>query len=229
MSQKDYYKILGVTEKTTAEEIKKAYRKLAVKHHPDKNPGNVKESEAKFKEISEAYYILSDEKRRGQYDQMRRFGGGGPRTANYAGAQGFDYEDLLRQFRGGQGRPTGRYSAFGDIFEDLFQNLGGSGRGNFRAYQGPGGTVYEYGGEEEADGNVQAPTADVDIVVNLKVSREKMEKGGKVTFRTSQGKTLSVKIPPRTRSGQKLRLTRQGRLCPSCQHEGDLILQIVSA
>lgn len=230
MTQKDYYKILGVGEKTGAEEIKKAYRKLAVKYHPDKNPGNVKEAEARFKEISEAYYVLSDEKRRSQYDQMRRFGGsGGGRSSNFAGAQGFDFEDLLRQFRGGQGRPTGRYSAFGDIFEDLFQS-GGSGRGNFRTYQRPGGTVYQYaGGEEDWDENLQTQGADVDIVVNLRVSKEKMEKGGKVTFRTPEGRTLSVKIPPRTRPGQKLRLTRQGRLCPACHHEGDLILRVATA
>ena len=125
MRQKDYYKILGVSEKATPEEIKKAYRKLAVKYHPDKNPSNVKEAETKFKEISEAYYVLSDEKRRGQYDQMRRFGGGV--GTNFAGAQGFDFEDLLRQFSGQGRRRSGRYSAFGDIFEDLFKDLGAGG------------------------------------------------------------------------------------------------------
>jgi DnaJ-class molecular chaperone len=67
---------------------------------------------------------------------------------------------------------------------------------------------------------------DADIVVNLKISREKADKGGQVTFRSPEGKTISVKIPPKTKLGQKLRLTRQGRLCPSCNHEGDLILQI---
>ena len=226
MSQKDYYKILGVSEKATPEEIKKAYRKLAVKYHPDKNPGNVKEAEARFKEISEAYYVLSDEKRRAQYDQMRRFGGATP--GNFAGAQGFDFEDLLRQFRGQGRRPSGRYSAFGDIFEDLFKDLGdGSAGRGFRSRSSPGGSVYEYySGGEEPDADLQTATADVDIVVNLKVSKEKAEKGGHVTFRTPEGKTLSVKIPPHTKPGQKLRLSRQGRLCPTCQHEGDLILRV---
>ena len=203
---KDYYKILGVTESTSEEDIKKAYRKLAVKYHPDKNPGN-KEAEAKFKEISAAYYVLSDPKRRKEYDQIRKYGGA--RASNYAGAQGFDFEDLLRQFGGGgRARATsGRYSAFNDIFEDLF--AGGS--SSYQFYSSPQTAVSE---------------VDADIVVNLKISKEKADKGGQVTFRSPEGQTISVRIPPHTRAGQKLRLTRQGRPCPTCHHEGDLILQI---
>ena len=86
-AQKDYYKVLGVAENATADVIKKEYRKLAVKYHPDKNPDNPKQSEAKFKEISEAYYILSDEKRRAQYDQMRKYGGG-PQGQRWQEGQG---------------------------------------------------------------------------------------------------------------------------------------------
>lgn len=221
MSQKDYYQVLGVQEKASPEEIKKVYRKLAVKYHPDKNPGN-KEAEVRFKGISEAYYVLSDPKRRAQYDQMRQFGGGP--GGNFAGSQGFDFEELLKQFGGGRSRPTGQYSSFGDVFEELF---GGAGErsGSFRQKRGPGGAVYEYyqGGGRPSAGE-SAPK--VDILVNLNVSREKAEKGGRVTFRTPEGTTLSVTIPPHTRSGQKLRLTRQGHPCPTCHHQGDLILQI---
>lgn len=220
MSQKDYYKVLGVSEKASADEIKKVYRKLAVKYHPDKNQGN-KEAETKFKELSEAYYVLSDPKRRAQYNQMRQFGGA--QGGNFAGSQGFDFEELLRQFGGGRGKSSGRYSAFGDIFEEIFKDSGGGSR-NFRQGQGPGGSVYEFysGGEQEPE----AASPKVDIAVNLNISHDKAEKGGRVTFRTPEGKTLSVNIPPHTRPGQKLRLTRQGRLCPSCRHEGDLILQV---
>ena len=76
MSQKrDYYEVLGVDKKATADEIKKAYRKLAIKYHPDKNPGD-KEAEEKFKEAAEAYSVLSDDTKRQQYDQ---FGHDGPR------------------------------------------------------------------------------------------------------------------------------------------------------
>ena len=117
MSQKDYYQALGVQEKASPEEIKKVYRKLAVKYHPDKNPGN-KEAEARFKGISEAYYVLSDPKRRAQYDQMRQFGGGP--GGNFAGSQGFDFEELLRQFGGGRSRPTGPYSSFRGFFLNFF-------------------------------------------------------------------------------------------------------------
>lgn len=213
--QKDYYKTLGVSESASEEEIKKAYRKLAVKYHPDKNPGNVKEAESKFKEVSEAYYALSDPRRRQEYDQIRKFGGA--RAGNFSGMHGFDYEDLLRQFGGGRSQASGRYSAFSDIFEELFAGGGGS----FRQ-TGPGRASYEFYASPET----ATESAPVDVVVNLKISKDKAEKGGQVTFRSPEGKTISVRIPPRTKPGQKLRLTRQGRLCPTCNHEGDLILQV---
>ncbi len=220
---KNYYNILGVSENAPAEDIKKAYRKLAVKYHPHKNPSNPKEAETKFKEISEAYYVLSDDKRRAQYDQMRRFGGGG--AGNFAGAQGFDFEDLLRQFGGGRRKPSGQYSAFGDIFEDLFTGFGRGSSSRQRSGAGPlGGGYSYYSGDPEPDSDIE--TVEADVTVNLKISREKAEKGGQVTFRTPEGKTLSVRIPPHTREGQKLRLTRQGRICPACKHEGDIILQM---
>lgn len=219
-ANKDYYKVLGVGETASADEIKKKYRKLAVQYHPDKNIGKEKAAEAKFKEISEAYFVLSDEKKRAQYDQMRKYGGnyGG---GNYAGAQGFDYEELLKQFRGGGARSSrsssGSYSAFGDIFSELF---GGGGGGFQSSGRSAGGRQQYYQQEEET------PEVKADIVVNLRVSKDKAEHGGAVTFRSPEGKTISVKIPPHTKAGQKLKLTRQGHLCPHCRHEGDLILQI---
>jgi DnaJ-class molecular chaperone len=230
--QKDYYQILGLTEKASADDIKKTYRKLAIRYHPDKNPNNVKEAEAKFKEISEAYYVLSDEKRRAQYDQLRKYGG--PSASNFAGAQGFDFEDFLRQFSsrggsasfgaGGQRRQAhGQYSVFDDILGDLF----GGGFGSAKSYRKSQPRGYEFYTNEESGGVYpETKSVDTDIRVNLRVSKEKAQKGGKVTFRTPEGKTLSVTIPPQTQSGQKLRLTRQGHLCPVCQHEGDLLLQI---
>ncbi len=225
-AQKDYYKALGVPESIASDELKKVYRKLAVKYHPDKNPGNAKQAEAKFKEISEAYYVLSDEKRRAQYDQMRKFGGGNP--GNFAGSQGFNFEDLLRQYSsGGRARGGGRYSAFSDIFGDLFSGGGGGGAGPFRVYSSgvPRQDPYE---DEDAYGQMPRPTAQesADVVVNLKISKKKAKEGGSVMFKTPEGQTISVKIPVNTHEGQKLRLARQGRDCPTCHHPGDLILQI---
>ncbi len=221
---KNYYQVLGVAENAAAEDIKKAYRKLAVKYHPDKNQGS-KEAESKFKEISEAYYVLSDDKKRAQYDQMRRFGGGGGRPgtgSNFAGAQGFDFDEFLRQFNSGSQRPHGQYSGFGDVFEELF---GGSGQrqSGFRSARRPGGSVYEYYSDEPDEAPLQVAA---DVVVSLRISKDKADKGGQVTFKTPEGRTINVKIPPKSRTGQKLRLTRQGRPCPTCKHEGDLLLQL---
>lgn len=233
-ANKDYYKILGVSENANADEIKKVYRKLAVQYHPDKNPGN-KQAEAKFKEISEAYYVLSDQKRRQEYDQMRKLGGafaGG--GGNYAGAQGFDFEDLLRQFRsggGGRASSSNQYSAFGDIFSELFGGGGFSGErtsragtGSFSGSRRPSGYYSPYDTQDENTYEEETPVADV--VVNLRISKEKAQNGGSVEFTTPEGKKISVKIPPKIKPGQKLRLSRQGKLCPTCHHEGDLILQI---
>ncbi len=85
-SKRDYYEVLGVSKNASDDEIKKAYRKLAVKYHPDKNPGD-KEAEAKFKEISEAHEVLSDKQKRARYDQFGHAGVGG--SGGFGGASGF--------------------------------------------------------------------------------------------------------------------------------------------
>ena len=96
MQAKDFYKILGVNEKASADEIKKAYRKLAKENHPDANQGN-KQAEERFKEISQAYDVLGDSQKRRKYDQMRKFGGGRGGFDFGKGAQfdGFDLSDLF--------------------------------------------------------------------------------------------------------------------------------------
>src|SRR5688572_24519500 len=128
MAQKDYYKILGVSSGASADEIKKTYRQMAKKYHPDTNPNN-KAAEEKFKEISEAYYVLSDEKKRREYDSFKQSGfSQGPQAGRggFQGAQGFDYEEILRAFRsaqgggGGGGRYRVRSSGPANIFEGLF-------------------------------------------------------------------------------------------------------------
>ncbi len=131
MDYKDYYKILGVNKKATQAEIKKAYRKLAMKYHPDKNQGNTK-SEEKFKEISEAYEVLGKEESRSKYDQLganwkhyerngayanQGYGHGQYGGNYYTGGAGGDYEDIF----GGSG--------FSDFFKTFFgAGFSGDGR-----------------------------------------------------------------------------------------------------
>lgn len=117
MAQKDYYELLGVSREASQDDIKKAYRKLAMKYHPDRNP-NDKEAEEKFKEISEAYEVLSDEKKRKQYDQFGHAGG----QAGGGGFQGFENMDDI-------------FESFGDIFGDIFG--GGAGGRKQRRKAGP--------------------------------------------------------------------------------------------
>jgi molecular chaperone DnaJ len=125
--EKDYYKVLGVSKTATPDEIKKAYRKLARKYHPDANKGNAA-SEERFKEISEAHSVLSDEKRRKEYDEARSLFGGGFRSPGGAGGAsgglgGFDLGDL---FGGGSG--TGTNTGTGGRLGDLLGGVFGAGR-----------------------------------------------------------------------------------------------------
>ncbi len=116
MAEKDYYELLGVKKNATEEEIKKAYRNLAKKYHPDRNKGN-KEAENKFKEFSEAYAVLSDKEKREQYDRLGReafnFQAGGANPF-----AGFDFSQFTNRARRGGGRRAP--SGFTDIFSDLF-------------------------------------------------------------------------------------------------------------
>ncbi len=123
MAKADYYELLGVARGASADDIKKAFRKLAMKWHPDKNPGNA-EAEQKFKEINEAYSVLSDDDKRAAYDRYGHaaFEGGGPAGAQGAGARGFDFG-----------------SSFADVFDDLFGEFmgrGGQGRNPNAAARG---------------------------------------------------------------------------------------------
>ena len=117
MTKRDYYEILGVSKSASADEIKKAYRKLAIKYHPDKNPGD-KEAEEKFKEAAEAYEVLSDADKKARYDQFGHAGVGGAAGGGYSG--GMSMEDIFAQFGDIFG---GGFGGFGD-----FGGFGGGGR-----------------------------------------------------------------------------------------------------
>ena len=109
MGKRDYYEVLGVSKEATKEEIKKAYRKQALKFHPDKNPGD-KKSEENFKEAAEAYEVLSNGEKKARYDRYGHAGMGGASSNNFGGA-GMTVDDI--------------FSSFGDIFGDAFGALGG--------------------------------------------------------------------------------------------------------
>jgi len=200
MAEKDYYQILGVKKTATDEEIKKAYRTLAKKYHPDKNKGN-KEAENKFKEISEAYAVLSDREKREQYDRLGAeafsFGGGGGGGGSPFG--GFDFSQFMRaaeQAGGGRRRTRGAPSGFTDIFSDLF---GGSGGGGFQ----------------------QMPVHGSDINAELTIDFRDAVLGTTMDLQVN-GNPIKVRIPEGVADGQTIRLRGKGSPGSSGAQAGDL-------
>ena len=214
----DYYQVLGVDKKASADEIKKAYRKLAVKWHPDKNPNNKKASEEKFKKISEAYAVLSDPEKRQQYDT---FGSADQYRQQYSQEdifRGFDLDEILRGFgfggaRGG-GRTTFRTSRRGGPSvqddDDPFASLLGGSMG---------------GGRQQAN----MPQKGQDAEYNLSISLEESVLGAdkKISFQLENRiEDINVKIPPGISTGKKLRLPGKGLSGYNGGHSGDLYLNI---
>jgi len=249
----DYYKLLGVEKNATQEELKKAYRKLAMKYHPDKNPDD-KEAEKKFKEINAAYDILKDEKKRQMYDQFGEAGVNGSAGGFGGGRGGFD-------FSGG----------FSDIFDDLFGSFGGAAnaRGARKASQRGSDLRYnlEISLEEAFHGEnikIQVPTLDSCETCNGSGSadgkkpetcstchgagRVRVQQGFfmmertchtcngsghiiknpckscKGSGRVKKNKTLSVKIPRGVEEGTRIRLTGEGEAGANGAQAGDLYI-----
>lgn len=202
MADRDYYEILGVSKSASADDIKKAYRKLAKQHHPDANQDDPK-AQAKFAEITEAYDVLSDSEKRAKYDQFGHhwnkvqggggagggfnpFGGGG----GAGGAGGFDIEDLL-----------------GGMFG------GGGGRSGF----GGGGSPFGGGGRRAQ------PTKGSNIETEIQVPFHVGINGGEYEL-TVNNDRLTIKIPAGIDSGGKIRLAGQGN--PGSAGPGDLIVTV---
>ena len=167
---KDFYRVLGVTEKASAEEIKKAYRKLAKQYHPDANPDNARAAE-RFKDIGEAYAVLSDPEKRKQYEQMRRFGAfgfgrGGPAGGAYRDARmpeaggGFSFEDL-----GGLG-------GLGDLFSSIFDRGRRAGAGGAAAGGGPFGPQRGEDVEHVVEIGFRTAVAGGKITINVPIAEE---------------------------------------------------------
>lgn len=230
--EKDFYAILGVSKDADEAEIKKAYRKLARKWHPDKNAGDPK-AEAKFKEIGEANAVLSDPKQRQEYDAMRAMAGGGPRFAPGGGAGGF--EDIFSQFGGGGGGGGSRdgrgygggrggfsgggYGGSGQPdMDDLLSNLFGGGAGGAR-----GGFGYDDFGQYGAPAG---PRKGQDVEARVTVSFRDATLGTTVTLTKPTGGTITTRIPVGVKDGQTIRLRGKGMAGESGGPAGDLMLKV---
>jgi curved DNA-binding protein len=211
MQYKDYYNILGVEKQASDKEIKKAYRKLATKYHPDKNPDD-KAAEDKFKEITEAYEVLSDPEKRKKYEQL---------GSNWEAFQqsGFD----PNQYQ--QGNPYGQGGGHTFVFEgdpseffETFFGRGTQGRTDpFEAFMG------QRGGRSSRGGRARTAYAGQDIQAEMDITLEEAYHGSSRTF-SINGENLRIKIKPGAYNGQKLRLKGKGNPGVNGGPRGDLYI-----
>ena len=197
--EKDFYTILGVSKDVSDAELKKTYRSLARKFHPDSNPGDAS-AEARFKEISEAYSVLSDATQRAEYDQIRAMAAGGPRfTSGGAGAGGF--EDIFGgMFSESQGRGA-RGADFGDLFSGLFGQGGG------------------YPGYRE-------PTKGRDVISRVTLDLRTALAGTEVSLEGPSGRKITAHVPAGVKDGQKIRVRGKGHPSPDGGKPGDVIITV---
>lgn len=210
---KDFYAELGVTKTATSTEIKKAYRKLARQYHPDQNP-NDKSAEEKFKRISEAYHVLSDETERKQYDALRTMGGGNTRFAGGNGSGGF--EEFFTSFGGRGGNFQGNFAGgnTNSGVDDFLSSLFGGGRnegGNFTGFPGFGARKTAQRGTD-AHVSISIPFTEAIAGTTVKVS--------------PQGESLTVRIPAGVTSGQKIRVAGKGQPGQNGGASGDMLITV---
>jgi DnaJ-class molecular chaperone len=234
MAKRDYYEVLGVSKTASADEIKRAHRKLVRQFHPDVNKDN-KGAEDKFKEVQEAYDVLSDAEKRAKYDQFGHAGVGG-------GAGGDPFEAFRRASGGGRGGPgNGRgyrtgpgatveefdpadfgAGGFGDIFEQLFGRGGAAGMGPGAAGR-PGGAAGARGPRPRQHAE-PSRGADVDHPVTL--TFEQAARGTTLPLQINRdGKleTIDVKIPAGVKDGSRVRIKGKGQQSPGAE-AGDLFI-----
>ncbi|WP_309126981.1 DnaJ C-terminal domain-containing protein [Microbacterium sp.] len=203
---KDFYKTLGVSKDVSDADLKKTYRKLARKYHPDSNQGDAA-AEARFKEISEAYSVLSDPEQRREYDEIRAMGSGARFTAPGSGGAG-GFEDVFSRF--GQG---GRQADFDDIFSMFSQGGGSFGSGRFGQ---PSGGYRGFGG----------PQKGADVTARTTLDFTTAAQGETITLQAEDGKPFKIKVPAGVADGQKIRLRGRGRPSPDGGEPGDIVVQV---
>lgn len=220
---KDFYAVLGVSKDADSAAIKKAYRTLAKKYHPDRNPDDAAAAE-KFKEIGEAYAVLSDEAERKQYDAIRSMAGGGARFQaggpGSAGA-GAGFEDIFSSMFGGQGGSvlfeTGGAGAQPDL-DDLLRMFGGT-PSPTRSGGRPG--PFGFG----SFGSPPQPQKGSDVLTSASLDLRDAVAGTTVEL-TADGRTMKVRIPAGVRDGQKIRLRGKGRAGLNGGENGDMVVTI---
>ena len=207
---KDFYKILGVKKDVAPEELKKTYRKLARKYHPDSNAGDVK-AESRFKEVSEAYSVLNDPAQRKEYDAVRAMGTGARFTAPGGGGASGGFDDVFGGMFGGGARGTNtsyQQADFEDILGGMFGRSGGFGQ--------PTGGYRGFGG----------PTPGRDVTASTTIDFLTATKGDQITLQTAEGRTIKVNIPAGVSDGQKIKLRGKGHPSPDGGPAGDLVLTV---
>jgi molecular chaperone DnaJ len=207
---KDFYKILGVKKDVTPAELKKTYRKLARKYHPDSNAGDTT-AEAKFKELSEAYSVLNDPEQRKEYDAVRAMGSGARFTAPGGGGGGGGFDDVFGGMFGGGARGTNTSYQQAD-FEDILGGVFGRGGG----FGQPSGGYRGFGG----------PTPGRDVTASTTIDFLTATKGDQITLQTAEGRTIKVNIPAGIADGQKIKLRGKGHPSPDGGPAGDLVLSV---
>ena len=221
MDYKDYYKVLGVDKNSTEKEMKSAFRRLAREHHPDVNPGDP-QAEARFKEINEAYEVLSDPEKRAKYDRL----GADWRHWQQAGGRSGDFNWSQWTTNPGGGRANVRYSTpedledlfgsgsiFSDFFTSVFGGLGGGTRrsGGFGGFEG-----FEY---------QPRPQRGQDLEHEVEISLAEAYHGT-TRLLSKDGRRLEVKIPPGAKAGTRVRMRGEGESGTASGQTGDLYLKV---
>jgi len=222
---RDYFKVLGVDRGADADTIKRAFRKLARECHPDVNPGNA-EAEARFKEVSEAYEVLSDPEKRRRYEQFGQYwnqGGSAPGGAGVDvdfGRYG-NFDDFINDLLGRFGGPAAGGPGFGGGFPGGFASGSGFPGGGFAGSPFAGGG---FPGGARASAAPRQPV-NLDAEAAVKVSFQEAFRGGERTLSVNDER-VQVRIPAGVKNGSRLRLKGKGNLQPGTGRRGDLYLNL---